>query len=54
VATQATPQSTANLAAVSASSPTDAWAIGRDQTNRSNFQPLAMHWNGTSMRPVAS
>jgi hypothetical protein len=48
VATPATPQSTASLAAVSASSPTDAWAIGRDQTNRSNFQSLAMHWNGTA------
>ena len=37
VATPVTPQNTASLAAVSASSPTDAWAIGRDQNNRSSF-----------------
>jgi len=48
VATPPAPQSTASLAAVSASGPADAWAVGRDQTNRSNFQPLAMHWNGTA------
>ena len=52
VATPATPQNTASLAAVSASSTTDAWAIGRDQNNRSNFQPLALHWNGTSWTRV--
>jgi hypothetical protein len=39
---------TASLAAVSASSPTDAWAVGRQQNNRSDFTPLAMHWNGTA------
>ena len=48
VATPTTPQNTASLAAVSASSPTDAWAIGRDSNSRSNFQPLALHWNGTA------
>jgi len=56
VATPVTPQNTASLAAVSASSPTDAWAIGRDQNNRSDFQPLALHWNGTawSVSPSAA
>ena len=56
VTTPTTPQNTASLAAVSASSPTDAWAIGRDQNNRSNFQPLALHWNGTawSVSPSAA
>jgi hypothetical protein len=48
VATPPTPQSTASLAAVSASSATDAWAVGRDQLNRSNFQPLGLHWDGTA------
>jgi hypothetical protein len=56
VTTPPTPQTTASLAAVSASGPTDAWAIGRDQTNRSNFTPLALHWNGTawSVSPSAA
>ena len=48
VATPATPGNTASLAAVSASSSTDAWAVGRTQVNRSNFAPLALHWNGTA------
>jgi hypothetical protein len=49
VAVPATPGfNTASLAGVSASSPTDAWAIGRQQNNRSNFTPLAMHWNGST------
>jgi hypothetical protein len=48
VATPPTPLPTASLAAVSASSPMDAWAIGRTQINRSNFTPLALHWNGTA------
>ena len=37
VATPPTPGNTASLAAVSASSPTDAWAVGRTQVNHSNF-----------------
>jgi hypothetical protein len=48
VATPATPGNTASLAAVSASSPTDAWAVGRTQVNREDFAPLALHWNGTA------
>jgi hypothetical protein len=48
VATPPTPGNTASLAGVSASSPADAWAIGRSQANRSNFASLAMHWNGAA------
>jgi hypothetical protein len=54
VATPPTPQNTASLAAVSASSATDAWAVGRDQNNRSSFFPLALHWNGTAWSVSAS
>jgi hypothetical protein len=48
VTTPVTPQNTALLSAVSASGAADAWAVGRDQTNRSNLQGLALHWNGTA------
>ena len=48
VATPATPQNTALLNAVSASSAADAWAVGRTQNNKSNFEALALHWNGTA------
>jgi hypothetical protein len=48
VATPATPGNTASLAAVSASSTTDAWAVGHTQVNREDFEPLALHWNGTA------
>jgi hypothetical protein len=48
VATPATPQGTATLASVSASGPADAWAVGSTSTNRSSFQPLGLHWNGTA------
>jgi hypothetical protein len=48
VATPPTPQNTASLAAVSASSATDAWAVGRTQVNKSSFEGLALHWNGTA------
>jgi hypothetical protein len=56
VATPATPGNTASLAAVSASSRTDAWAVGRTQVNREDFLPLALHWNGTawSVSPSAA
>ena len=47
-ATPATPGNTASLAAVSASSTTDAWAVGRTQVNWEDFEPLALHWNGTA------
>ena len=33
-----------SLAAVSAGSATDAWAVGQTQTHKT----LALHWNGTS------
>jgi hypothetical protein len=48
VATPATPGNTALLYAVSASSATDAWAVGRTQVNKSSFEGLALHWNGTA------
>ena len=48
VATPTTPQNTALLDAVSASSATDAWAVGRTQENKSNFEGLALRWNGTA------
>jgi hypothetical protein len=43
-----TPGNTALLYAVSASSTTDAWAVGRTQVNKSSFEGLALHWNGTA------
>ena len=48
VATPATPQNTALLDAVSTSGAADAWAVGRTQSNKSNFEGLALHWNGTA------
>jgi hypothetical protein len=48
VATPATPGNTALLLGVSASSATDAWAVGRTQINKSSFEGLALHWNGTA------
>ena len=44
----ATPGNTALLLAVSASSATDAWAVGRTQVNKSSFEGLALRWNGTA------
>jgi hypothetical protein len=48
VTAPATPGNTAYLTAVSASSSTDAWAVGRTQENREDFAPLGLHWNGTA------
>jgi hypothetical protein len=48
VATPTTPGNTAILSAVSASSATDAWAVGRTQVNKSSFAPLGLQWNGTT------
>jgi hypothetical protein len=48
VATPTTPGNTALLSAASASSATDAWAVGRTQVNRSSLTPLALRWNGTA------
>ena len=48
VAAPATPGNTALLLGVSASSATDAWAVGRTQINKSSFEGLALHWNGTA------
>jgi hypothetical protein len=48
VATPATPGNTASLAAVGASSATDAWAVGHTQVNKEDFAPLGLHWNGTA------
>jgi hypothetical protein len=43
-----TPGNTVLLLAVSGSSATDAWAVGRTQVNKSSFEGLALHWNGTA------
>ena len=43
-----TPGNTALLLAVSASSATDAWAVGRTQVNKSDFEGLVLHWNGAA------
>jgi hypothetical protein len=48
VTTPATPGNTALLLGVSASSASDAWAVGRTQVNKSSFEGLALHWNGTA------
>jgi hypothetical protein len=48
VTTPTTPGNTAYLDAVSASSTTDAWAVGTTSTNREGFAPVALHWNGTA------
>jgi hypothetical protein len=40
--------STNSLTAVSASSTSDAWAVGRSEPERYTWYPLAMHWNGTA------
>ncbi len=48
VVTPATPGNTALLLGVSASSVADAWAVGRTQVNKSSFEGLALHWNGTA------
>jgi hypothetical protein len=48
VTTPATPGNTALLLGVSASSASDAWAVGRTQINKSSFEGLALHWNGTA------
>jgi hypothetical protein len=45
-ATPVTPGNTALLLGVSASSATDAWAVGRTQVDKSSFEGLALHWNG--------
>ena len=52
VSAPATAGNTASLAAVSASSPTDAWAVGHTQVNRSSIAGLTMHWNGTAWTTV--
>jgi hypothetical protein len=46
--TPSTGYSTNSLAAVSASSSTDAWAVGYSEPRRYTFYPLAFHWNGTA------
>jgi hypothetical protein len=51
--TQATPpawpaNTSVNLQAVSASSSTDAWAVGYTRVERYQFTPAAAHWNGSA------
>jgi hypothetical protein len=48
VSVPSTGYSTNSLTAVSASSASDAWAVGRSEPQRYSFYPLAMHWNGTA------
>ena len=48
----ATAGNTASLAAVSASSASDAWAVGYTQVNREDIAGLTMHWNGTAWTTV--
>ena len=48
VTTPATPGNTALLNAVSASGASDAWAVGRTQVNKSSFEALGLHWNGSA------
>src|ERR1039457_1258792 len=52
VTAPATAGNTASLAAVSASSAADAWAVGRTQVNREDIAGLTMHWNGTAWSTV--
>jgi hypothetical protein len=47
-ATPTTPGNTAYLTRVSASSATDAWAVGHTAVNREDFLPLALQWNGST------
>ncbi|GAA2018450.1 hypothetical protein GCM10009839_13290 [Catenulispora yoronensis] len=44
---------TAGLDAVSASGPNDAWAVGQMRQQRYQFNPLALHWNGSAWSPVS-
>ena len=53
VPTSATPENQGILQVVSASSATDAWAIGRTAGGK-NFQGLALHWDGTTWSKSAS
>src|SRR5579859_8194428 len=47
-AAPSTGYSTNTLAAVSASSTSDAWAVGYSEQSRGTFHPLGLHWNGTA------
>jgi hypothetical protein len=49
-----TGSSTSSLTAVSASSTSDAWAIGRSEPQRYSWSPLGMHWNGSTWSVSAS
>lgn len=48
VTVPATPGNTALLLGVSASGAADAWAVGRTQVNKSDFEPVALHWDGNA------
>jgi hypothetical protein len=54
VTAPSTGYSTNLLAAVSASSASDAWAVGWSEPERYSFLPLGMHWNGTAWSVSAS
>lgn len=48
VTAPSTGYNTNDLAATSASSTSDAWAVGWSEPQRYTFYPLGMHWNGTA------
>lgn len=52
VTAPATAGNTADLAAVSASSTSDAWAVGYTSVNREDINGLTTHWNGTAWTTV--
>ncbi len=54
VTAPSTGYSTNVLAATSASSGSDAWAVGWSEPRRYTFYPLAMHWNGTAWSDTTS
>ncbi len=54
VTAPSTGYSTNVLTAASASSTSDAWAVGWSEPRRYTFYPLALHWNGTAWSDTTS
>jgi hypothetical protein len=54
VTAPSTGYSTNVLTATSASSSSDAWAVGWSEPERSDFHPLGLHWNGTAWSDTTS
>ena len=42
-----------SFSSASAASGTDAWAVGTNENLGANAAPIAVHWNGTTLAPVA-